>query len=63
MIGKAMNSFGGSLYVSECSKFTNVANGDVVTTSGGNLRCKYVVHAVCCDWQNEERCKQVRNPF
>ncbi|XP_046851430.1 protein mono-ADP-ribosyltransferase PARP14-like isoform X2 [Xenia sp. Carnegie-2017] len=58
MIGKAMNTFGGSLYVSECSNFTNVAYGDVVTTSGGNLRCKYVVHAVCCDWQNEERCKQ-----
>ena len=54
-ISRALFSVGGMMYQLECSRHRNVAAGDIVTTIGGDLRCKYVIHAVCCDWRSRHR--------
>ena len=52
MVGRVMNSVGGSSFVAACCQHTNIGTGDIATTIGGNLLCQYVIHAVCCDWSS-----------
>jgi hypothetical protein len=61
MVGRVLNSFGGSSYMAACSQHTNIGTGDIATTIGGNLACSYVIHAVCCGWTSGGRAEQVRN--
>ena len=58
-IGRALNDVGGSLYKAECKSNRNIPKGDIVTTIGGKLSCKYVIHAVCCDWDSKDRDENV----
>jgi O-acetyl-ADP-ribose deacetylase (regulator of RNase III) len=60
MVGRVLNTVGGPSFVAACSQHTNIGTGDIATTIGGNLSCKYVIHAVCCDWNNRGGAEQVR---
>jgi hypothetical protein len=54
--GKALQDRGGISYIEACKLHTNIPALDIVCTSGGNLPCQYVIHAVCCNWnKNEEK--------
>ena len=59
MVGRVMNSVGGPSFVAACSQHTNIGTGDIATTIGGNLLCKHVIHAVCCDWSSNGVAEQV----
>ena len=50
--GKALSIVGGPRFIQACLHQGSIGKGDVVCTSGGNLSCKYVLHAVCCSWDN-----------
>ena len=58
--GKALNAVGGSSFVQACQPFNNIGEGNIACTAGGNLSCKHVLHAVCCDWKKRGS-KKVRN--
>ena len=60
MVGRVLNRVGGPSFVAACSQHTNIGPGNIATTIGGNLSCKYVIHAVCCDWNNRGGAEQVR---
>ncbi len=60
MVGRVLNTVGGASFVAACSQHTNIGTGDIATTIGGNLSCKYVIHAVCCDWNSGGGAEQVR---
>ena len=50
--GKALNIVGGPSFIQACREQECIGKGDVVRTRGGHLSCKYVLHAVCCSWDN-----------
>ena len=51
----ALAAIGGPDFEQACKPHTNVQIGTVITTTGGDLKCKWVVHAVGCSWiQGEE---------
>lgn len=52
--GKALVRYGGQAFVDECKPHTNVAAGDIVCTNSGNLPSQFVIHAVCCHWNNNQ---------
>lgn len=45
-VAGAIRSFGGPSIQEECNKIGPIEAGEAVSTGGGNLRAKYVVHAV-----------------
>lgn len=45
-VAGAIRGFGGSTIQEECNKIGPVEVGEAVLTSGGNLKAKYVIHAV-----------------
>ena len=49
-MAKSLGKAGGKPFQLECSKFVtnngNVPYGQIVVTSGGNIPCKCIVHAV-----------------
>jgi O-acetyl-ADP-ribose deacetylase (regulator of RNase III) len=47
--GEALKQAGGTTYTEECKPYTNISHGDIACTTGGNLACHYVIHAVGCD--------------
>lgn len=53
--GKALQDRGGTIYTQGCKPYTNIAPWDIVCTPGGNLSCQYVIHAVCGNWNAEEK--------
>ena len=55
--GKALQDQGGISYTEACKLHTNIPMLDIVCTSGGNLPCKYVIHAICCHWNKEDEQK------
>jgi O-acetyl-ADP-ribose deacetylase (regulator of RNase III) len=57
--GEALKHVGGTTYTEVCKPHTNISHGDVVCTTGGNLACQYVLHAVGCDVKGKERNKKV----
>ena len=59
MVGRVLNRVGGPSFVAACSQHTNIGPGNIATTIGGNLSCKYVIHAVCCDWNSGVGAEQV----
>jgi hypothetical protein len=62
--GKALQDRGGISYIEACKLHTNIPALDIVCTSGGNLPCQYVIHAVCCNWnKNEEKKSEKVNNF
>ncbi len=59
--GQALKKLGGATYIEACKPFTNISKGDIVCTTGGNLACQYVFHAVGCDREdNKENNEKVR---
>ena len=50
--GKALNIVGGPTFIQACCAQLRIKKGGVLWTGGGNLSCKYVLHAVCCSWDN-----------
>ena len=46
--GEALKLVGGTKYIEACKPLTNISYGDVACTVGGDLACKYVLHAVGC---------------
>lgn len=61
MVGRVLNSYGGPSFVAACGEHTNIGTGDIAVTIGGNLPCNYVIHAVCCDWNNKSVAELVRD--
>ena len=51
--GYALIQVGGEQFNEACQRFTNINSGEIECTSGGNLSCKHVIHAVCGDWDGE----------
>ncbi|KAK2554340.1 Protein mono-ADP-ribosyltransferase PARP14 [Acropora cervicornis] len=50
---RALRDAAGPSLQMECSTIGQVAAGDIaVINSPGNLRCKAVIFAVCCEWDN-----------
>ena len=47
----ALASVGGPSFEQACEPYTDVAVGNVITTSGGDLPCKWVIHAICGHWK------------
>ncbi|XP_028403594.1 protein mono-ADP-ribosyltransferase PARP14-like [Dendronephthya gigantea] len=58
--GLALQKKGGPEYTVDCRRHTNIPLWDIVCTTGGKLACKYVIHAVCGNWnkENEENSKE-----
>jgi O-acetyl-ADP-ribose deacetylase (regulator of RNase III) len=54
---KVLKKRGGRAFIEECEQHTDIPQGDIVCTSGGNLACQYVIHAVCKNWNNDEPAK------
>ena len=52
--GLALNKVGGPSFVGACKPHTNLQMGKVACTTGGNLACRYVLHAVCCNWDGNQ---------
>ena len=48
--GKALNTVGGHVFVEACKQLTKISVGDIAVTTGGDLSCVKVLHAVCCGW-------------
>ena len=55
--GKALEGRGGTTYTEACKPHTNIPPWDIVFTTGGNLSCQYVIHAVCCNCNKEDKQK------
>lgn len=53
--GQALQDRGGVTYIEACKPHTNIPPWDIVCTSSGNLSCRYVIHAVCGDWTNQDK--------
>ena len=52
----------GKVLQDECNQKApnGIAFGETVTTSGGQLKCRVVVHGACCDWgKGPEMCTEV----
>ena len=63
MLSRKLLEVGGSTLQDECRQNApdGLQLGDVVVTSGGQLRCQFVIHGPCCPWTNgAEESKQVR---
>jgi len=59
-VAGAIRKFGGEKIQEECNKLAPVEVGEAVITSGGNLKAKYVIHAVgprSGEGQEEEKLK------
>lgn len=52
--GKALVACGGQAFADPCKTHTNVKAGDIVCTPSGNLPSQFVIHAVCCHWDNNQ---------
>ena len=50
--GHALNIRGGLSFREACRPYTNIEAGEIVTTGSGDLPCKYVIHAVCCNFHH-----------
>lgn len=50
-VSRAILAAGGPAIGAEARKFTPVRHGGVVVTGGGNLRCRFVFHAVTIEFQ------------
>ncbi|XP_078371828.1 protein mono-ADP-ribosyltransferase PARP14-like isoform X2 [Oculina patagonica] len=50
---KALSAAAGPMLQQECKAIGNVNTGDIVVTSGGNLRCKHVFHTSCAGWSQQ----------
>ena len=46
---------GGRALVEDCKRHTGVYPGEIVCTTGGNLACEHVFHAVGCEWKNDKK--------
>ncbi|CAB3994784.1 poly [ADP-ribose] polymerase 14-like [Paramuricea clavata] len=55
--GRALQNRGGLSYIEVCKPHTNIPPWDIVCTTGGNLSCQHVIHAVCCNWNKEDKVK------
>ena len=51
---------GGPAFVEACKVHINVPVGDIVCTTSGDLQCRYVIHAVSCDWDKTNKTREVR---
>jgi O-acetyl-ADP-ribose deacetylase (regulator of RNase III) len=47
--GRALMARGGSRLREACKPHTAIPQGDIVATESGDLSCKFVIHAVCCN--------------
>lgn len=57
---KALSDAAGPTLQQECRAIGKVNTGDIVITSGGNLKCKHVFHTSCATW-NQQSGEQVHN--
>lgn len=48
--GQALNKVGGPSFIQACSNYGRINEGGVARTAGWNLACRFVLHAVCCNW-------------
>ncbi|XP_028405449.1 uncharacterized protein LOC114528070 [Dendronephthya gigantea] len=51
---KVLQQRGGQAFIKECEQYTDIPTGDIVCTPGCEGLCKYVIHAVCQPWYNNE---------
>jgi len=49
-LGGAIKAKGGRSIVDECSKYGTINLGDAVLTGGGNLKTKFIIHAVLTEF-------------
>ena len=64
-IANAMSKAAGPALQDELRKLTadmtaDMGEGDIVHTGPGNLRCRHVIHCVCCPWKGDTESKEVR---
>lgn len=53
--GAALAQVGGKALVEDCKRHADVYPGETVRTTGGNLACEHVLHAVGCEWKNDKK--------
>ena len=51
---RALLQIGGTLLQTACQMVApdGIEYGEVVTTGGGQLKCKLVMHGACCSWDS-----------
>lgn len=49
-LGGAIRAKGGETISAECAKYGRIAVGDAIITSAGNLKAKYIIHAVLMEY-------------
>ena len=63
-IANAMSKAAGPALQEELRKLkettAGMGEGDIVHTGPGNLRCRYVIHCVCCPWKGDAKQEEVR---
>ena len=57
---RALSDAAGPMLQQECKAIGNVNTGDIVVTSGANLKCKHVFHTSCPGW-NQQSGEKVQN--
>ena len=60
-VAGAIRAKGGSSIQEECNKIGGCPVGDASVTSGGNLKAKYVIHAVGPQWGEGGEDKKLKN--
>jgi O-acetyl-ADP-ribose deacetylase (regulator of RNase III) len=60
-VAGAISAKGGPCIQEECNKIEGCSVGDAVVTSGGNLKAKYVIHAVGPQWGEGKEDVKLRN--
>jgi len=59
-LGGAIKAKGGKSIVDECSKYGKIDVGEAVITTGGNLKAKYVIHAVVMEYDGPITCESIK---
>ena len=62
-LSRSILKVGGKTLREECQKNApdgKLEHGEVVVTSGGQLKCKLVIHGAACKW-TDGNCKEVRS--
>ena len=57
---RALSAAAGPMLQQECKVIGKLKTGDIVVTSGANLKCKHVFHTLGAKW-NQQNGEQVQN--
>ena len=63
-VSNAVLKAGGAAIQRDCDRKApnGIKGGEVLVSTGGQLKCQYVLHGACYAWKDgPEKCKQVRD--